>query len=85
MSLPIQEALNLALPEPFLPTAASLRVGDVLEGHSDRAFPRPRHVLGLERCSEGVRVIYRERVGGEEIYGTVVLPVDAPVSLQPPF
>lgn len=85
MSSPIQETLNLALPEPFYPTVASLRVGDVLEGHSERAFPRPRHVLGLERCPEGVRVIYRERVGGEDIYGTVVLALDASIWLQPPF
>jgi hypothetical protein len=85
MTTPIQDTLNFSIPEPFLPTAQSLRVGDVLEGHSERAFPRPRRVVGMERCEEGLRVIYCEQVAGEESFGTFTLPMNASVWLAPPF
>ena len=85
MTTRIQEALSLDIPEPFLPTARALRPGDILEGHSGRAFPRPLLVHGTEVCSEGVRVIYSERVAGEERFATLVLDADAPIDLQPPF
>lgn len=85
MSHSVQETLDLHLPESFTPTARSLRPGDILEGHSGRAFPRPLLVHGTETCAEGIRVIYSERIGREERFATLTLPADADIDLQPPF
>ena len=80
-----QEMLPLGMPEPFFPTARSLRPGDILEGHTGKAFPRPLLVLGTETCTEGIRVIYSETVGKEERVATLVLDPNAEVDIQPPF
>jgi hypothetical protein len=85
MALPVQETLNLHLPEAFTPTARSLRPGDVLEGHSGRAFPRPLLVHGTETCGDDIRVIYSEKVGNTEHFATLILPANADVDLMPPF
>lgn len=83
-----QIAFDIELPtEAFLPTAAQLRIGDVLEGHSGKAFPRPLTVLGVQdHAHDGtIQVIYRERVAGDDIYGALTLPTSTDISLQPPF
>lgn len=81
----MQEMLDLGLSEPFFPTARRLRPGDVLEGHSGKAFPRPLTVMGTETCAEGIRVIYSETVGSEERFATLILDPDVEVDLEPPF
>lgn len=82
---PVQETLELGMSEPFFPTARSLRPGDIIEGHSGKAFPRPLLVLGTEFCSEGIRVIYSEKIGNEEKVATLVLDGNTEVDLAPPF
>ena len=83
-----QIMLNVELPqEAFMPTAAQLRIGDVLEGHSGRAFPRPLTILGIQNHPQDdtIQIIYREKVSGEDLYGAITIPTTTDVSLQPPF
>lgn len=72
-------------PVTFFPTAAGLHKGDVIEGHSGRAFPRKRTVLGVTATPEGTQVIYRERVAGDDVYGVMLLDPKTLVDLAPPF
>jgi hypothetical protein len=86
----VSEQMMLEMPLPvavFTPTAAQLRVGDVLEGYSGRAFPRPLTVVGIQDDPDegAIQVVYREQVAGDERYGAFSLPLVADISLQPPF
>lgn len=83
-----QQQMTLALDMPastFFPTAAGLRAGDVLEGYSDKAFPRPLSIVGVKDLDGEIQIIFTETVAGEKQYGTVTLPSDVNVCLQPPF
>lgn len=68
------------------PRVENLRNGDLLEGHSGKAFPRPLLVLGVQRGTDGqYEIIYRQTRGTEDTYGVLALPAGTPVDLKPPF
>lgn len=86
MAAQTQLALDIATPTgDFFPTAARLQIGDILEGHSGKGFPRPLTVVGLQDSTEDIQVIYRETIAGEDHYGAFTLSHDTDVTLQPPF